>query len=451
MSRRTEKSIFYHIPKTGGFWVRAALRQTIPGVKPVKRCSARHPLGLVAGHQIPAVVKKKGLDVNDITGEKLFSFTFVRQPLSWYQSFWAHRKRDGIKNFLKPDSGGNYNPLNFLWDDNFENFISNVLKKYPKGYLTELFQCFVGQDGKALDFVGKQENLAEDLMTALSLAGEEFDERVISRIPRENTASSREEFRHFFQISRRLKNKLLAREQWITDTFYQPQPEKMKNLLIYISPDKKFATKSEILTKIQIDNSLELGWQPEDLVLVTNFDYRYRGVSSIVVDDYRCSDQRYTKIPAINELFTKGLIEDSLYWFHDHDAFQLIPFKVNLSADAGFTVYRRPPVWNAGSFFFKPSAADIFLWIEEYMNLKDLSEQDALTYMWQHNLNQINDRYQLMNITYNLGVYHATKNFKRADLPIRVAHFHPHKKHHLNLFREILSPQLLKILDRYDI
>ncbi len=229
----------------------------------------------------------------------------------------------------------------------------------------------------------------------------------------------------------------------------------MKNLLIYINPtDKRFSREHDDLTRIQIDNSLSLGWKLEDILLATNFDYEYRGVRSIIVGDYTVFDQdRSTKIPAINQLFADGVIENDLYWFHDHDAFQLVPFEVSLEKDTGFTSHGYSELWNAGSFFFKKSAQDIFLDIWEYMNLRGTNEQNALTYMWQNNINDINDRYILMNQTYNIGIYHIDKILSIADKPIKVAHFHPHKKRHLELYRSrnLLPERLLTIFSKYGI
>jgi hypothetical protein len=226
----------------------------------------------------------------------------------------------------------------------------------------------------------------------------------------------------------------------------------MKNLLIYINPDKKFTTEYEILTKIQVDNSLALGWKPEDIMLVTDFEYEYKRIRAIVVDNYPLFDQRITKIPAILELFEKGFIKDDTYWFHDHDAFQLVPFNLKLEKDAGFTDHGAySKTWNAGSFFFKKTANDIFQWINEYMNKKHCTEQDALTYMWQGNINNINDRYQLLNTTYNIGIYKIDDNIKSAEKPIKIAHFHPHKPRHFDLFRSYIPNRLLKIFYQYEI
>jgi hypothetical protein len=53
----------------------------------------------------------------------------------------------------------------------------------------------------------------------------------------------------------------------------------MKNLLIHINPVSKiFSPEHEDLTRIQIDNSLELRWKKEEILLVTNFPYEYRGI-----------------------------------------------------------------------------------------------------------------------------------------------------------------------------
>lgn len=233
----------------------------------------------------------------------------------------------------------------------------------------------------------------------------------------------------------------------------------MKNLLIYINPiDKEFSKEHDDLTKIQIDNSLDLGWKNEDILLVTNFSYEYREVKSTVVRDYTVFDQdRSTKIPAINELFDRDLIKsDEVYWFHDHDAFQLVPFDLELSTgkNAAFTTHGAfdPVMWNAGSFFFNNNAKDIFIWIEEWMEkLGGTNEQSALTHMWKINYERVNDRCKMLDSSYNLGIYKIPENIKNSELPIKVAHFHPHKKKHLDLYRDILPDRLMKIFNNYGI
>ena len=118
----------------------------------------------------------------------------------------------------------------------------------------------------------------------------------------------------------------------------------MKNFLVYLNPSKQFNKENDELTKIQIDNSLDLGWKIEDILLVTNFDYEYRGVKALVVGDdcYYSKNNFYrsSKIPVINQLFKDGIInEGEIYWFRDNDAFQLEPLteeKIKLDMDGSY-------------------------------------------------------------------------------------------------------------------
>lgn len=220
----------------------------------------------------------------------------------------------------------------------------------------------------------------------------------------------------------------------------------MKNLLIYIGPEPKFSPEHEVLTKIQIDNSLELGWKPEDILLVTNFDWEYREIKSYKVEgDFRALDgNRSSKIPVILKLFELGLIND-LTWFHDHDAFQLEPFLIQVE-DAAFTDHGWSKTWNAGSFFFNEKARGLFQEIYNKMLERNTNEQSALTYLWENGLER-----KVLNITYNLNIYQLNQNIEKADKPLLVAHFHPRKPRHMILFRPFLTRRFLSILDKYEL
>ena len=226
----------------------------------------------------------------------------------------------------------------------------------------------------------------------------------------------------------------------------------MKQLLIYISPTDSFDKEHEELTKIQIDNSLELGWKVEDIILATNFDWEYKGVKALALKgDFAALDgNRSSKILVINRLFDMGKIRDGdTVWFHDHDAFQLVPFEAPelYPAVAGFTDHGWSTKWNAGSFFFNRGAADLFQEIYNQMIRGNTNEQDALTYMWENGWCE----YKVLNITYNLNITKIEDNLKLAKKPILVTHFHPHKKRHLDLFRSIIPERLLKIFNNYEL
>lgn len=249
----------------------------------------------------------------------------------------------------------------------------------------------------------------------------------------------------------------------------------MKNLLIYINPDKCFDKETEILAKIQIDNSLELGWKKEDILLITNFKYSYNGINIIVVNDNLfCSFYKYvSKINVIVYLFKMGLIKDDLYWFHDFDAFQnniIEESELELEyVDVGFTDYGRKEIWNGGSFFFKKTSGDIFNWIkdeiykrkEKRSSYHNHSEEVALMYLTQNNINNINSRIKRLNITYNFGVRKIKLCYEKAIKPLKILHFHPDRiywgKTALDIIMNgkndlgfsIMNQQLIKIFNKY--
>src|SRR3989344_8010450 len=111
----------------------------------------------------------------------------------------------------------------------------------------------------------------------------------------------------------------------------------MKNLMIYISPTGSFDNpRSDLasndagpLAKVQYENSLELGWRKEDILLFTNFHFRYgelKAKNFLDMSDFFNKKPQASKINAIVSLFQKGLIANKeTYWFHDFDAFQLRP------------------------------------------------------------------------------------------------------------------------------
>lgn len=207
----------------------------------------------------------------------------------------------------------------------------------------------------------------------------------------------------------------------------------MKNIITFINPKKKFDAESKALVKIQIDNSLSLGWSLEDIWLITNFDYQYGRLKALVFGDNLYCDYSpiSTKIPVIVDLFERGLIGDELYWAHDIDAFQLVDIpeaEIELgTADMGLCDYGRMPKFAGGSIFFKKSARDIFERIKETMDEHQAVDENAVTYLTAND-EHIRDRIKKMNISYNFLSYNVQSCYAMAIKPIRVAHFHPLKK-----------------------
>jgi hypothetical protein len=226
----------------------------------------------------------------------------------------------------------------------------------------------------------------------------------------------------------------------------------MKNLIVYISPAKDFIPECQILAKIQIDNCHRLGWKPEDVLLVTNWDYEYNGIKSIVVgEEHYCPTRpRSLKTSIIPALYDLGVLEKgTIYWNHDFDAFQVNQMKdedLGEGYDAWLTDYGWRDRWCMGSFFFKDTAKDIFALAKPkiFQNI-----EDETVFMELMQDPEIAKRCKRLNVTYNMGQRHITGNLKIIEKPLRVVHFHPNRQPLLDIFKTFLPADFLAILKEY--
>lgn len=209
--------------------------------------------------------------------------------------------------------------------------------------------------------------------------------------------------------------------------------------MIYISPTGSFnnirihpyRNDSSQLIKVQFENSLQLGWKEEDIILVTNFDYQYGHLKSHAIKDIEFFKKipEVSKVNALNRLFDNGMIEKrQLYWFHDIDAFQLAPItesEIDLGeADIGMADYGRRKWWNTGSIFFKSTSKDIFRKVWKIVHEKTIDEENAFSVLIAEDP-KIKNRIKTINRTYNLTPFGLRPSLRRSIKPIRVVHFHP--------------------------
>lgn len=226
----------------------------------------------------------------------------------------------------------------------------------------------------------------------------------------------------------------------------------LKNLMIHISPSKDFNSpfwgdESKTLIKIQVDNSLEYGWKVEDILLVTNFDYEYRGVRSVVVsgDNYCDFAPPTSKVNAIISLFNLNMIDEDLYWFHDLDAFQVDDITekdVDLeSNEIGITNYGGSYRWSTGSIFFKNGSKDIFELVKDKSYEHEINEEDSLMILTGFDRrvrgeilpgydSPIKDRVKKINLKYNFALRNRRIRvaYREVEKPLKVLHFHPFDK-----------------------
>jgi len=158
-------TIFYHIPKTGGTWVKNALDLFVKGYEKVWG-KIPDEQGLAWGHATPDMVsiKKK---------EGKVSYAIMRHPVEWYRSLWVFRKKGKLggpnDHFLKKGS----------WSSDFNKFIENLAERYPNGYYTGLYKRFKGK----IDVWLRQENLTEDIILFLRKNGETFKDEDLRGYP----------------------------------------------------------------------------------------------------------------------------------------------------------------------------------------------------------------------------------------------------------------------------
>jgi hypothetical protein len=150
----------------------------------------------------------------------------------------------------------------------------------------------------------------------------------------------------------------------------------------------------------------------------------------------------------ICELIKQCILKD-VAWFHDFDAFQAESIgDVLEDYDAAFTDYGTNDMWNTGSFFFKPSALDIFERIQVVMNQRKTNEEVALKRITDSG--KFTGRYVKLNGTYNHGRMRETeKTYAAAEKPIKVFHFDPHMTDLYRNVKPLLPTHLNSLFENY--
>jgi hypothetical protein len=268
--------------------------------------------------------------------------------------------------------------------------------------------------------------------------------------------------------------------------------------MIYIHPRHDFDEDEKKVVRVHIDNSFDLGWKKEDILLVTNFPYEYRGIKALIVGDenYCVTIPATSKVNTLVNVFTvttigdlirKRLITDEIYWYHDLDVFQnevITEEEIKLelgTADLGLTDKGRMPKWNGGTLFFRKSAADIFQATKDIAVKYNTGDEESLMVLSTNNLlwatrpdvetsddfvpanipgmENAPERIKKVNITYNLRPWNIRSTYAMATKPIRVVHFYPPFKDELDFFMHgknklnmVLVPErLIKIFNKHGI
>ncbi len=179
-----KNACFIHFPKTGGHWVRQAL--------------------VAAGVPFEDYNDKGAhIGIAECPCNDKFRFSFVRHPVSFFKSYWQFKMTDGWDEDNWFDMDCKRRNLNFA------GFIELASTQYAGGYGSTI-SYVLGSGSDEIEFIGRYENLADDLITALKLAGEDFDESKIRSIKPCNVSN-----KHKFPVAytEDMKRKLINAER----------------------------------------------------------------------------------------------------------------------------------------------------------------------------------------------------------------------------------------------
>lgn len=273
----------------------------------------------------------------------------------------------------------------------------------------------------------------------------------------------------------------------------------MQNIFLWIKNDKnsgykfRYSETPELINsylKLQVENSLMLGWDKEDIIVITNFPFEYMDIKTNMVNDICRWSAFANKMVVVNELICSNVINDN-FWLHDCDAYQLVPFVFPEECnDVNFVRHapgRDKP--QGGSVFYRKEAYDIISVLSKAIQLfKPTKEESFFPYFYhksyktliveKYNLvicelekntyeknkdslelyikfrdfaikyfGEFENRFHWLNWTYNLFRQRQfDRKYPYAEKPIKVVHFHPEDKSCLDRFYHGINSYNVKIV-----
>ena len=193
------KFVFYHIPKTGGSWFIKNM---------LENCNEYCYFGSDF-HYTPDMIRvhepKNWKKVKDLP-----RVICVRNPLSWYLSFWKYKHRTG---WGTDSTYAWFRELYECKSMSFPKFCDKMLRHCP-GFLTNLYQGFLGPRLDDAEYIVKQEDLANGLWRMLKLRSVDIDKETFYNYPAENVSDPYE-----VKFPKGLKQEIADQEKQIMEVF----------------------------------------------------------------------------------------------------------------------------------------------------------------------------------------------------------------------------------------
>lgn len=233
--------------------------------------------------------------------------------------------------------------------------------------------------------------------------------------------------------------------------------------MIYTSYAKpKFFVPIELCRiKMQIDNLLRIGWERDNILLATNFEFSYRGVKSRIIPDEliyfkhnRRSAMFAAKIDSLKYILENWIEDNESIFFHDLDAHQNVD---NIEAPTHFydsdmclTPYNYDDKKiNTGVWHLNPRNNTINILNDVISAIKKMGRN------WQEQrLTEIckNKEYKsifILGCEWNFGKHDVKGTLERINISPYFCHFKENEEKYMQHFRDILNPNLLEIIEKH--
>lgn len=194
----------------------------------------------------------------------------------------------------------------------------------------------------------------------------------------------------------------------------------MKNLIVAINCKED---RDDLISHLncQLDNSSHFKWKREDVIVVTDFNFKYKDFKSIEVDG-----TLYHNNPTFNKwIFLKNnpYILDDDFWVHSYDVWQT--FKIYMPefpGEIGACPYVFNGELNFSSIFIKKSSLFLIEYIVDFIEKNDKSVQTSTDEDWisflRTNIKEIAGLISTVDSRYNVGSTKIEYRYKNSKEPI---------------------------------
>lgn len=210
MSLVTPRTVFIHVPKTGGSSVRALIAAAgIP-------CSESGPFEIEDHYGLPELRAAHP----ELERDRL-SFGFVRHPVAWLKSRWAWAMVTGFEKKIEREPAAAAHWMASCWSEEFETFAELYLERQAGVATRTMFGMLgVWNLGPETNAIGRCENLVYDLVRALETAGEKFDaSALVTAIGSRKKVAASGDYASACAIPRILERAILDAEKPLCERF----------------------------------------------------------------------------------------------------------------------------------------------------------------------------------------------------------------------------------------